>query len=581
MYGVGITRRTLLKGAGSLAVAAAALPLLTACGSAANAPAGGSGAGSNAAPGSAGSPAGSGAPAARGSASASAPASSKIPSYIAVEGPKPDLPGRGDGVDAGYFKFPPTLFKSVSQAPGHGETVLAITNLIQGAVVPMEQNSAWQAVNKDLGLTLKQQLYGGSDYRPGLATVIAGGNLPDIIYDRMFIPNLSDFLQAQCANLSPFIAGDAVKDFPNLANIPSPSWAGTLFNGAIYAVPVPRPPFLNALLVRQDILDQAGLQAPKTADDFKKMLLALTKPQSKRWGIAAGNSSASAFGCASQSCMQMIFGAPNNWRVSGGKLVKDYETDEFKAAVSYTRDLFSAGVFHPDTPSLNGTTLSNALRNGEAAVAIHSFGALTAQWPILATQNPNAHLRVIHPFAADGGKAIYHQGPSNFGISYVKKASTDRVKLALQVLNYLAAPFGSQEATLLNYGVEGTHYNRDASGTPVLTDKGKAEVVSTWKYITSNPTVLFDPNRPQELATNIQLDEKAMADVAIPDPTLGLYSQTYATKSVILDQAMQDAINDIVQARRPVSDIDGLVATWRQNGGDKARGEYEAALSGK
>jgi putative aldouronate transport system substrate-binding protein len=86
-------------------------------------------------------------------------------------------------VDAGYFSFPQTLFKSVNQAPGNGEDVTLMTNLIQGAVVALDQNAAWQAVNKDMGLTVRQRLYGSGDYRNGLSTTIAGGDLPDTIYN--------------------------------------------------------------------------------------------------------------------------------------------------------------------------------------------------------------------------------------------------------------------------------------------------------------------------------------------------------------------------------------------------------------
>src|SRR5205814_126929 len=234
----------------------------------------------------------------------------------------------------------------------------------------------------------------------------------------------------------------------------------------------------------------------------------------------------------------------------------------------------------PDTRTLTGTTLSTALRGGQAAVASHSFGALIAQWPLLASENPAARLRVIHPFSADGkAKPIYHTGPSNFGMSFIKKGSTDRVGLLLRVLNYIASPFGSQEWALLNYGVEGVHYNRDPRGIPILTDKGKNEVLSTWKYVTNNPEVLFDPNRSQDYATNIQQDETAMADVAVSDPTLGFYSATYSSQQALLDQAMSDGVSDIVVGRVQLSDLDGLVRDWRNNGGDKARGEYQDAIA--
>jgi putative aldouronate transport system substrate-binding protein len=96
-----------------------------------------------------------------------------MPSCVQVqEGPKRDLPPRADGVDAGYFSFPRTLFKSVKDPVGNGDDVTLMTNLIQGAVVAVDQNSAWQAVNKDMGLTVRQRLYGSGDCRvdqPSLA----------------------------------------------------------------------------------------------------------------------------------------------------------------------------------------------------------------------------------------------------------------------------------------------------------------------------------------------------------------------------------------------------------------------------
>jgi putative aldouronate transport system substrate-binding protein len=164
-------------------------------------------------------------------------------------------------------------------------------------------------------------------------------------------------------------------------------------------------------------------------------------------------------------------------------------------------------------------------------------------------------------------------------MSFVKKGSPDRVKLLLRVLNYIASPFGSQEWALLNYGVEGVHFNRDPQGVPILTERGRAEVLSTWKYITNNPQVLFDTNRSREYATDIQEDEKAMADVAIADPTLGFYSPTYSAQQALLDQTINDGVSDIVVGRSQLSDLDGLVRDWRNNGGDKARAEYQEAIA--
>ena len=58
----------------------------------------------------------------------------------------------------------------------------------------------------------------------------------------MPVNNVPQFLQASCADLTPYLAGDAVKDYPNLAAYPTNSWKPMVFNGAIYAVPNVRAP---------------------------------------------------------------------------------------------------------------------------------------------------------------------------------------------------------------------------------------------------------------------------------------------------------------------------------------------------
>src|SRR5215212_8950595 len=101
-YGMAsLTRRGFMIKTGGLTAAGLALPLLAACGVA---------------------PRPSNGPTSVGAGASSGKV--KLPSYIPVQGgPAPDLPARADGVDAGYFSFPQTLFKSVKEAPGNGEEV--------------------------------------------------------------------------------------------------------------------------------------------------------------------------------------------------------------------------------------------------------------------------------------------------------------------------------------------------------------------------------------------------------------------------------------------------------------------------
>ena len=176
---------------------------------------------------------------------------------------------------------------------------------------------------------------------------------------------------------------------------------------------------------------------------------------------------------------------------------------------------------------------------------------------------------------------MYHYGPSNFGLTFVKKGSPERVKLLLRLMDFLAAPFGSTESTLLLYGVQGVDYSFDADGTPLVTNQGRAEITVPWKYITANPSVLFDPARSQEFATFSQEDERAMVAVGINDPTLGLFSAANTSKSALLNSTIYSGISEIVTGTRPLTDLDTLVREWRETGGSQMKTEFEAALAAK
>ena len=83
-------------------------------------------------------------------------------------------------------------------------------------------------------------------------------------------------------------------------------------------------------------------------------------------------------------------------------------------------------------------------------------------------------LRGVRDRSADANAGI-------FGYVTFKKANADRLKLLLRVSNYLSAPFGTSEYELVNYGVEGAHFTKDAGGMPIplsVTSKATTEAAA-------------------------------------------------------------------------------------------------------
>src|SRR4051794_21614020 len=158
------------------------------------------------------------------------PAALKLPTYTPIAAVKPDLPGT-EVIPDGYLQFPKSTFKSVADKPGSGADLTWMTYTI----VPnsaLEDNPAWQEVNGQVGANLKMQLTPFADYTARLQTVLAGNDLPDVIFLPALQPEQARLMQTRFADLTPFLSGDAVKAYPNLANLSTISWKSTLFNNA-------------------------------------------------------------------------------------------------------------------------------------------------------------------------------------------------------------------------------------------------------------------------------------------------------------------------------------------------------------
>lgn len=494
-----------------------------------------------------------------------------LPSYVPVQAPPPDLPGTAAGVRPAYFKFPSNLVTSVAQPPGKGGDVDALFYVVTGTPpTPLEQNAAWQAVNKQLNAKLKVVFVSYADYPARLATILAGNDLPDLFCISVLgslIQGMPDFMERSCADLTPFVGGDAIKAYPNLANLPSSAWLTTVYNHKIFCIPQVDTNTGPDLLGNGKQLAQVGanFDAFKNVDDFTRIARQLTDP-GNHWAI----------GSNILTWLMQVFRAPNDWRESGGKLTKDIETQEYKDAVAYLRSLWDAGLIWPDTPAATVNTLAQNFYAGRYTFWPNLFLSYTNAWDSTFAQDPNFDMRALIPFGHDGGSGVQFLGNGSIGLTVLKKSSPDRIAELLGILNYLAAPFGSVENLLLSYGLQDTDHTLNDKGNPILTQRGQTEIVP-WAGLVRRPPVLFDANS-EEAARRGYADETAAVAIAIKSPTVGLYSTTYAQKGSSLNRAFTDGVNQILYGRDPVSSLDDLVQNWRTNGGNQIRTEYEQAL---
>ena len=567
-----VSRRRFLRLAGAVAGGAMAAPLLAAC--APTAP--------TASP---------TRPAAAVPAPTGTAANGVYPSYLpAANAPRADYPASGPMYDDAFSSYPTNVVKAIADAPGTGGDVSIMSIQLFPPPTPLDQNPAWQAVNKALNANVKFQIVTSADYPVKLGTVMAGNDLPDMVYMYARTGSAStlaaasgvpQFLQSQAADLTPYLSGDAAREYPYLAAIPTTTWknAGCAYQNRLYMVPIHRYLPGQHLVRNVSVWDKelGPDYAPKSADDFKRAMLALTRPQQDFYGIGAAQDTIMLV-----PTFASVFGAPNGWRLeTDGRLTKDIEAPEFKAAVGYVRDLFAAGVFHPNTTTWASGVIARAqFAIGKFAVFRDPFNGWQDSWrQALQTSQP-FDIRPLALFPAEaGGKTSHFVTGGHLWATAIKKASPDRVKEMLRILNWLAAPFGSAEDELLTFGLQGTDYTLDAQGNPSLSQQGNADAnYVPWKYVVGHPFVFFSPDLPNYAKVMYDAEHMLMP-AAVTDPTFGQVSVTNFSKGFSLAQAVNEGLVDMVVGRRPFSDYDQIVREWQANGGEIVRREYQESIA--
>lgn len=546
-----INRRALFRMGAGVGLGLAAAPLLAACGD------GGT------------------------TAKAEAKSASLLPDTVVRNiGLKPDLAGTAAGVPQGFFSYPAKPLRATKGTPLKGAKPISATMETFSPPPPSRgRNAAWQEIEKLLGGEVNITAVPADDYGTKFSTMVASDSLPDLfMYPEVGgVDNKSGFLQATCADLTPYLAGDKVKDYPNLAAMPKGAWQAAIFGGKLYGIPIARTGTGGAGVYRHDLFEEVGvtsLDQITGLDRFVEVCKELTRPKKDQYAIIAG----------ATTMLAMSAGAPYYWRLDeqAGKFTCDLETPEFRKAVETARLLYKAGCFYPGTLQMSGAQkaqYTDMFKNGKGAYVYDGMptylapgvGYIAAMGAIDKKYDPR-------PFVPVGKGAVAWMDNVKLENTHVKKASGDRVKQVLALADFAASPFGSQEYTLINYGVEGKDFTRDAKGNPALTKQGTQDVTVPWKFMASAVPAIFSADSEQGVR-HVHDAFTKMIPMMEQDPTLQYSSPTWDSKgSGSLYTFKSDALKDIISGRKPMSAYDQLVKDYLAKGGEQARGEFEEAF---
>lgn len=489
-----------------------------------------------------------------------------LPDYIAYEGVDPDIKGT-DGMGDVFFAYPGDPVEATSEAPGDGQplTHMGITNTPQPP--PLEQNEFWQETNQRLGSELQVQLYQPADYTDKFPTVLASGDFPDY-WAVGSAPRMPEVMDKFALDLSEHLSGDAVAAYPFLANIPQDAWRATVYNGKIMGIPVPRGAFSTYILYgRSDLLADYGItEGPTSFEDLYDKAKEVTSPAENRF----------AFTYVPSDYVRQMYGVPNGWSLENGELVSANEHPGQVDALEGSRRLFTDGLVMPDAFSAAWGAHKDRLVAGQALYTFDSFSGWNGIYSVAAGRDIALAAYAV-PKADGGGTARSWLGNAHNSICAINKKAGDRVETILNIMNYLAAPFGTAEYLFRKFGTEGEHYTLDGTD-PKANDNGRTETQLGTMYMVDAPMVVYNPGMPED--TQAQYDaQAAIIPEGLKNPVSGLYSETNNREGGALNRPLNDLRNQILQGRADVSQWEPAVQKWKADGGDKIRDELMAALA--
>jgi putative aldouronate transport system substrate-binding protein len=540
-----MSRRGFLTAAAGTAGAVAAAPLLAACGTGAQVQAG----------------------------STSTSTLAKIlPSYVplSISGIKPDYPSI-DGSEPGYLSYPKTLVHTVSETPGSGGSYTAIAP-DWGAIPRTSGNTYYTALNAALGANMQWQPTNGNTISTTLPTLFAGNQLPDWIEVPTFAQpsGFGQAVQDKIADLTPYLAGDKIKEYPNLAAIFSDGWQQAVWNNKIAGIPTVVSGFATAVFLyyRADILDSLGIGTPsvKSLSDLYDLGKELNDPAGKRWAFDD-----------IWSFMGYPYGTSfGSWTTNDkGDLISTYQTEEIIEAMNWEASLFKAGMVNPEAVAGNTGSAKQRFWSGQNVITADGGGAWDASDAMSgAAANPKYRRMAFDFFTADGtGTPKVALAPPTEYVSYFSNSlKPAQIKELLRIANYLAAPFGSYEFTLVNYGAEHTDYTMTSNG-PVLTATGNKDVDAVVPILLASPNnVISNPGYPAITTASAQYEQRSAKyafkplfyamNITVPSDLTAANTFTPFTET-------SNIMYEVVRGQSSIADYKSTVQSWLNSGGTK------------
>nr|WSX78822.1 extracellular solute-binding protein [Streptomyces sp. NBC_00899] len=338
----------------------------------------------------------------------------------------------------------------------------------------------WIELAKRTNVTLKPTVVPLSDYENKRSVIIGGGDAP------LLLPKTYPGQEAAFVSSGAILAvSDYVDLMPNFKDkLAKWNLQGDLDtvlqdDGKYYVLPgLHEDVWIDySFAIRTDVLDELGLQIPKTLDELYSVLKAMkaahpdSYPMTDRWSQPTpGGAMLQTFGQAFGAGYGGGWGYANAaYDSASDKFVLTGAMDQYKAMIAYAQKLVAEKLLDPESFTQTDDQANAKFTSGKSFVISTNAQELVNTYrPGLAKSVPSAKVvKIPVPTGPAGEVKVGLRLENGLMISKKARNSADFVAM-MQFVDWL---FYSDDGQIFaKWGVEGVTYTRDASGNFHLTN---------------------------------------------------------------------------------------------------------------
>ena len=357
------------------------------------------------------------------------------------------------------------LLVAIPMCASAEDDVVTITAMWEGTRPQNEfTDETWQYIKDNLGIDL-QLTQVSENFEQQLALTLAGGDIPDLIWmtydtyvsyaaDGLFV-DLTD-LVGNYPDLMAYVDTNGAGDY---------CWERMTVDGRIYGIPTRS---VNATMytagIRQDWLDNLGLEKPETLDELTEILRAFTEDDPD------GNGVNDTYGvsCVGLDYMSVFFGAFGATSMldyflnEDGTITTNVISEQYKEALYYLRDIYAKGYLDPEVFTQSSSQTYEKFATGK-------MGYWPCWWSHCGSvylkygfkdNNPEGEISLMNPIVGPNGDyGLPATDPiwRTVGITY----ACENVEKVLELINWEITPYGWYT---VQCGVEGDYFEMDENG---------------------------------------------------------------------------------------------------------------------